>query len=98
VGRRERERERERDSRGEGSRSKGNSNPLFSVPPLQDGRIKGYRSLGQQLFKLKRNLEGLEERIKGGEEGPAMTEALEKKKAAIKKLEDKGIVEETLEE
>jgi len=54
--------------------------------------------LGQQLFKLKRNLEGLEERIKGGEEGPAMTEALEKKKAAIKKLEDKGIVEETLEE
>ena len=56
------------------------------------GKIIGYRSLEQQLFKLQKNVADLEAKIAAGEAG--LEEELEKRKAQAKKLEDKGIVPE----
>ena len=57
------------------------------------GKIIGYRSLEQQLFKLQKNVADLDAKIAGGEAG--LEEELEKRKAQAKKLEDKGIVPES---
>eukprot|EP00520_Triparma_pacifica_P001718 CAMPEP_0118636174 /NCGR_PEP_ID=MMETSP0785-20121206/2473_1 /TAXON_ID=91992 /ORGANISM="Bolidomonas pacifica, Strain CCMP 1866" /LENGTH=313 /DNA_ID=CAMNT_0006527265 /DNA_START=1 /DNA_END=939 /DNA_ORIENTATION=- len=55
-----------------------------------DGKIKGYRSLENQLWKLGEDLKKLEQRVEDGEDGPALLAEIEKKKQSIKKLEDKG--------
>ncbi|GMI01436.1 hypothetical protein TrST_g11546 [Triparma strigata] len=60
------------------------------------GKIIGYRSLEQQLWKLQKNVPDLEARIAGGEEG--LEEELEKRKKAAQKLVDKGIQPEAFEE
>ncbi|GMI14570.1 hypothetical protein TrVE_jg10536 [Triparma verrucosa] len=60
------------------------------------GKIIGYRSLEQQLWKLQKNVTDLEARIAGGEEG--LEEELEKRKKAAQKLVDKGIQPEAFEE
>ena len=62
-----------------------------------DGKIKGYRSLENQLWKLQQDVIGLEERIGNGEDGPALVEELTKKKEGVKKLEMKGIKPEPYE-
>ena len=56
-----------------------------------DGKITGYRSLENQLWKLQQDVEGLEERISNGEDGPALADELAKKQEGVKKLEAKGI-------
>lgn len=62
-----------------------------------DGKIKGYRSLENQLWKLQQDVIGLEERIGNGEDGPALVEELTKKKEGVRKLEMKGIKPEPYE-
>ena len=63
----------------------------------ETGKIKGYRSLGNQLWKLQQDVIKLNKRIADGEDGQDVAEELEKRKAGVKKLEDKGIEPEPYE-
>ncbi|GMI24646.1 hypothetical protein TeGR_g5360 [Tetraparma gracilis] len=54
------------------------------------GKIKGYRSLEQQLSKLHSQIKDLDKRMAAGEAG--LEEELKKREAQAKKLEEKGIV------